>query len=131
MRLRAKRMVVGWVIGTLASCVSHPYSARSYRNVDTSVLYATICHQGKKTIRIPADEWEDHKAHYDYRGPCRPRGVPTKTPRRAPKHTVAEYDKRKQRADWSQEEWDRHQRAQAELKSGADLEEVAGEKPPE
>ena len=79
----------------LAGCVAHQYSARSYRNVNTSVVYATICHGGKRTLRIPAEEWPEHKAHFDYRGPCRARGVPTAKPKPKAQHTATAYSGRK------------------------------------
>ena len=125
-----RQLIVGACLLIGGSCASHPYSARSYLNVDTSVVYAIICHNGKRTIRVPEDTWAEHKAHYDYRGPCRARGVPTRRPAPKPKHTVAEYERRKQRAAWSKEEWERHQRARAAA-AGEDATAPPGGKAPE
>ena len=98
-----------------AGCTPHPYSAAAYEHVDTSIVYTIICHNGKRTLRIPADEWELHKEHHDYRGPCRARGIPNVRPTPNPKHTDIAYDQREERAKWSREEWARHQEAQALL----------------
>lgn len=111
------------------ACVPSRYSARSYRNVDTTVLYATICHEGK-TIRIPADEWEEHKAHNCYRGPCRARGIPGGVRKRDPKHTLLKYDDREARAAWSEEQWLLHQEAELKLQGGYPTEDEVDQKEP-
>ena len=124
-----RELLLGVGLLLIGSCVSHPYSARSYRHVDTSVAYTIICHNGKKTIRVPEEEWAEHKAHYDYRGPCRPRGVPTRRQKPAPKHTVAEYEGRKARAEWSKEQWALRERALLEAAGQAAPGKVDGKAP--
>ena len=115
MRKRTLLCLSTAVIIAVIACTPHPYTAAAYRNVDTSVAYAIICHNGKRTLRIPEDEWPSHKVHYDYRGPCRPRGAPSPRPAPKPKHTTVTYDQRRPRAAWSKEEWVRHQEARAQL----------------
>ena len=110
---RLRPMVFVATALTVAACVAQPYTAASYRNVDTSIVYTIICHNGKKTLRVPAEEWPTHKAHYDYRGPCRPRGIPNPRPEPKPKHTHIAYDQRARRAAWSEAEWERHLQARA------------------
>ena len=97
-------------IFSLKSCVA-PYSAASYRDHDTEVLWATICHDGKHTIGVPADEWPDHKAHGDYRGPCRNLGHPGPEPPRVVDETLTAYEGGKRRAKLSQEAFARQQAA--------------------
>ena len=79
------------------------------------MVYTIICHDGRKTLRVPADQWPAHKAHYDYRGPCRARGqaVPKRLPQ--PKDTKVAYGARARRSDWSEAEYERHVEAQAQL----------------
>ena len=88
-------------------CV-RPYSARSYEKYNAEELYAVICHDGKRTVRILAKYWPDHRAHGDYRGPCRAIGLPAPTPPEPP-NTDISYDDRKARKAWSLEEWEKHQ----------------------
>ena len=67
-----------------------PYA---YRNADPEQLYAVICHDGKRTIRVPSEDWMEHRAHGDYRGPCRTRQIAGRTADevKTPKHSVTGY----------------------------------------
>ncbi len=100
-------------LSTLAVACADPFSARSYRDHDGDQAHATICHQNKRTINVPAEEWQAHRDHGDYRGPCRPRGVPLAGKEPSPKHTDVDYGNRKARKAWSEEEWARHQATKA------------------
>ncbi len=88
-----------------------PYSAKAYRAHDSDAPHATICHANRRTLNVPAEEWPAHKAHGDYRGPCRPRGVPLAGKEPSPRHTDVDYRNRKARKSWSREEWERYQAA--------------------
>ncbi len=59
----------------LLSGCQRPYSAATYAKDNPEQLYATICHDHKRTINVKAEDWEEHRAHGDYRGPCRERGI--------------------------------------------------------
>ena len=96
-----------YFLGSGMGCV-RPYSARSYEKYDAETLYAVICHDQKRTVRILAKYWPDHRAHGDYRGPCRAIGLPAPTPP-PPPNTDISYDDRKARKAWSLEEWEKHQ----------------------
>jgi len=64
-----------------------------------------ICHNNKRTLRIPAEEWKEHRAHGDYRGPCRPRKLAGSKKPESVKNTLTSYDKAKSRATESYERW--------------------------
>lgn len=101
-------VMVGTSMFSLKSCVA-PYSAASYEKYDAEVLYATICHDGKVTLGVPAAEWPEHKEHGDYRGPCRNRGAagPTRAP--VVDETLIAYEGNRERLKLSEEEWERQQ----------------------
>lgn len=87
-----------------AGC-AEPYSPRSYRQEDADVSYAMICHDGRRTMRVPEEEWRAHKAHGDYRGPCRATGIVEGRERKSADHTTTHYKGRQARAEQSEEEW--------------------------
>jgi len=64
-----------------------------------------ICHNDKHTLRVPAEEWEAHKAHGDYRGPCRPTKPAGKLQPKKVRHTAITYDDAKPRSSDSYEQW--------------------------
>lgn len=107
--------LVGSSLFSLKSCVA-PYSAASYKDYNPDVLYATICHEGKVTMGVPADEWPEHKEHGDYRGPCRNRGPvgPAEPP--LPDETLIAYEGNRKRHKASEEAFAR-ERAQLQLDS--------------
>lgn len=82
-----------------------PYSPATYRKQSQSQQYAMICHNDKQTMRIPAEEWPIHKAHGDYRGPCRPTKAAGKLQAEKVKHTIISYTDAKLREKDSYEQW--------------------------
>ena len=61
-----------WITGLLLPLAcTQPYSPATYRQVQPEQKYAIICHKGRNTLRVPAEEWPLHREHGDYRGPCR------------------------------------------------------------
>lgn len=82
-----------------------PYSPAVYRQQSQSQQYAIICHNDKQTLRMPAEEWKVHKAHGDYRGPCRPTKPAGKSKPEEVKHTAISYNKAKPRAAESHAQW--------------------------
>jgi len=92
----------------IAACFSgcqQPYSPATYRAQSESQKYAIICHDNKRTIRVPAEEWKEHRAHGDYRGPCRTRKIAGPKKLEEVKHPMTSYDKAKPRAEESYERW--------------------------
>ena len=100
--------LVGSSLFSLKSCVA-PYSAASYKDYNPDVLYATICHEGKATIGIPAEEWPAHKEHGDYRGPCRNRGPVGSARPPTTEETPIAYEGNRQRHKNSEEAYARQQ----------------------
>ena len=82
-----------------------PYSPAAYRKQSESQKYAIICHDNKRTLRVPAEDWEAHKAHGDYRGPCRTRKLAGERKPTNVKNTLTSYDKAKSRSEESYERW--------------------------
>lgn len=82
----ASTIALGWV-----SCHA-PYSAASYAQVEEGAMTATICHNDKRTLTIAADDWAEHRAHGDYRGPCRERRVVGEPARKPVAQTATAYE---------------------------------------
>ncbi len=96
---------------------AQPYSARSYQHVDQEVVWAIVCHEGKRTLRLPEEEWPEHKQHGDYRGPCRATGhVPTPKQGRKDQTATAGVG-RKEQLRRSAAEWDAMQTAKMAVDS--------------
>ena len=103
-----------WV---LAQACRPAHTHLAYRDHDPTIVYAMICHGGKRTIRVPADEWPAHRAHGDYRGPCRARGVAGAAvhERKPPENTLVSHRGNPQRLKRSREAWEAHEAAAAHL----------------
>ena len=96
---------------TLAA--TNPHSARAYRHHDAEQLYATICHNGKRTVNVPAEDWPAHRDHGDYRGPCRNRGVagPSAAERPVPDYTATATRGNRDRLRASRDDYERRRAA--------------------
>ncbi|MFK8056929.1 MAG: hypothetical protein AB8F78_12475 [Saprospiraceae bacterium] len=101
------RVQIGLLVFVVAAFVSclQPYSPATYRKQNESQQYAMICHDNKRTLRVPAEEWEAHREHGDYRGPCRPRELAGPKEPLEVKHTTISYDNAKPRAEESYDRW--------------------------
>ncbi len=82
-----------------------PYSPAAYRAQSLEQKYAIICHNNKQTLRVPAEEWKEHRLHGDYRGPCRTRKLAGKNRNEEVKNTTISYDNARPRAKESYERW--------------------------
>ena len=96
-----------------ACAPANAYTERNYRNVDPEAHFAIVCHGNKRTIQVPAEEWPEHKAHGDYRGPCRAVGPVGPTEPKSPAATLTDPRGRRARKAWSEAEWARIQAAKA------------------
>ena len=96
-------LCVASVVAIALVACQRPYSAGSYAKVPADYVTATICHGGKRTINVPAEEWPEHRAHGDYRGPCRTLGHVPDGRRRAARQTATSYRGHDERLKHSRE----------------------------
>ena len=133
---RPTRLALAAAVGAhlaTASCSPQAYTERDYRDADPQTHFAIVCHAGKRTIKVPAEEWPEHKAHGDYRGPCRAIGPAGPREPKTPSNTLTERRGRRDRKAWSEAEWARIQAAQAAAAKTAaeETREVGPTQPPD
>lgn len=105
---RTLLLLAGGILVLLMAC-QRKYTPKAYVKNQPDQLFATICHHNKKTLSIPAEEWPKHKAHGDYRGPCRARGIAGPSTNVGTKNSSAAYKGRKEQLKASREAWERNQ----------------------
>ncbi len=103
------RLIVVTVIITIAyACMQRPFTPEAYANQHQEQLYAMICHEGKRTISVPSEQWPEHRAHGDTRGPCRARSLAPHRKNPPPRGTVTTLDgyRERERTKLTPAEWD-------------------------